>query len=156
MLSDAARAVQSHVQDEVQATTAFRLSVIENGASSRRAYMHARSEEPKDAKSMFQTPRLLLSQLGFLTFDFLKSGDFHMLSKTPSLIRDIKGLDRKPSREVAKVAVIYVAPGQEDEQSIFRNSCGSYEYDEFVASLGWEVCVAKSDICSKRLRLTQA
>ncbi|KAL2913609.1 hypothetical protein HK105_206911 [Polyrhizophydium stewartii] len=106
MLSDAARAVQSHVQDEVQATTAFRL--------------------------------LLLSQLGFLTFDFLKSGDFHMLSKTPSLIRDIKGLDRKPSREVAKVAVIYVAPGQEDEQSIFRNSCGSYEYDEFVASLGWE------------------
>jgi hypothetical protein len=40
---------------------------------------------------------------------------------------------------VAKFAVIYVGPGQEDEGSIFRNSTGSIEYDEFVSSLGWEV-----------------
>lgn len=32
-----------------------------------------------------------------------------------------------------------MAPGQEDESSILRNSAGSYQYDEFVASLGWQI-----------------
>ncbi|KAI8919457.1 hypothetical protein DFJ77DRAFT_427803, partial [Powellomyces hirtus] len=45
-------------------------------------------------------------------------------------------------RETVKLAVIYVAPGQEDEQSIFRNTHGSPEYRDFVASLGWEVDLA--------------
>jgi hypothetical protein len=43
------------------------------------------------------------------------------------------------SREVAKFALLYVAPGQEDECSILKNSRGSYQYDEFVASLGWQI-----------------
>ena len=38
-----------------------------------------------------------------------------------------------------KVAVLYVAPGQEDKHSILRNSCGSKDFEEFVAGLGWEV-----------------
>ncbi|KAI9102860.1 GTPase activating Rap/RanGAP domain-like 1, partial [Phlyctochytrium arcticum] len=46
--------------------------------------------------------------------------------------------------ETIKLAVIYVAPGQEDEQSIFQNSSGSIEYEEFIASLGWEVCLSSS------------
>ena len=32
-----------------------------------------------------------------------------------------------------------MGPGQEDEASILKNSAGSYQYDEFVASLGWQV-----------------
>lgn len=41
-----------------------------------------------------------------------------------------------------KIAVIYVGPGQEDEQSILHNAQGSPMYDDFVASLGWEVDLA--------------
>lgn len=43
------------------------------------------------------------------------------------------------SRETHKIAVIYVAEGQEDKQSILTNQGGSKAYEEFVASLGWEV-----------------
>ncbi|KAH6578448.1 hypothetical protein BASA50_009014 [Batrachochytrium salamandrivorans] len=98
---------------------------------------------PKTNDSVVPISRLLLSQMGFLTFDFMKSGDLHLLSKTPSLTRDIKGLDRKYSRDVAKVAVIYIAPGQEDEYAIFHNSGGSAAYNSFVSSLGWEVDLEK-------------
>lgn len=45
-------------------------------------------------------------------------------------------------RETIKLAIVYVGPGQEDEQSIFRNERGSAEYEEFVSTLGWEVCIA--------------
>ena len=38
-----------------------------------------------------------------------------------------------------KVAVLYVAPGQEDKLSVLRNSSGSRDFEEFVAGLGWEV-----------------
>ena len=43
------------------------------------------------------------------------------------------------SRETHKVAVIYVAAGQEDKQSILTNTGGSKAYEDFVAGLGWEV-----------------
>lgn len=41
-----------------------------------------------------------------------------------------------------KIAVIYVGPGQEDEQTILHNSHGSARYDAFVNSLGWEIDIA--------------
>lgn len=74
-----------------------------------------------------------------MNFDGTKNGTFHMLTKSPSLYRDIKGLDKRNSRETVKVAIIYVGSGQEDEQGIFRNDRGSFEYDEFVGTLGWEI-----------------
>ena len=40
-----------------------------------------------------------------------------------------------------KVAVLYVAAGQEDKHSILFNSRGSPAFEEFVAGLGWEVSV---------------
>lgn len=43
------------------------------------------------------------------------------------------------SRETQKVAVFYVAPGQEDKHSILSNSKGSKKFENFVAGLGWEV-----------------
>ena len=43
------------------------------------------------------------------------------------------------SRDTHKVAVIYVADGQEDKTSILANNAGSPLFDEFVAALGWTV-----------------
>ena len=43
------------------------------------------------------------------------------------------------SRDTHKVAVIYVAEGQEDKASVLANNTGSALFDEFVAALGWTV-----------------
>ncbi len=48
-------------------------------------------------------------------------------------------IDSDFSRESHKLAVIYVAQGQEDKQSILSNAGGSKAYEDFVAGLGWEV-----------------
>lgn len=42
-------------------------------------------------------------------------------------------------RETHKIAVVYVAEGQEDKNSILSNTCGSQAYEEFIAGLAWEV-----------------
>ena len=47
------------------------------------------------------------------------------------------------SRQTYKVAVLYVALGQEDKRSILRNTCGSREFEDFVAGLGWEVSMGE-------------
>lgn len=44
-------------------------------------------------------------------------------------------------RETHKIAIIYVAEGQEDKNSILSNDCGSQAYEEFIAGLAWEVCL---------------
>ena len=44
-----------------------------------------------------------------------------------------------PSRETHKIAVIYVACGQEDKTSVLNNNAGSQAYEAFVSGLGWEV-----------------
>lgn len=38
-----------------------------------------------------------------------------------------------------KIAVFYIAEGQEDKCSILSNERGSQAYEDFVAGLGWEV-----------------
>lgn len=43
------------------------------------------------------------------------------------------------SRETHKIAVFYIAEGQEDKCSILANERGSQAYEDFVAGLGWEV-----------------
>lgn len=43
------------------------------------------------------------------------------------------------SRETHKFAVIYVAEGQEDKNSILSNCGGSKAFEDFVSGLGWEV-----------------
>lgn len=50
------------------------------------------------------------------------------------------------SRDTHKIAVIYVAPGQEDKNTILSNQGGSQEFEEFVAGLGWEVIYQRPDI----------
>ena len=46
------------------------------------------------------------------------------------------------SRESHKIAVLYVAEGQEDKTSILSNSVGSPAYEDFVSGLAWEVSTA--------------
>ncbi|KAI9342555.1 hypothetical protein BDR26DRAFT_270352 [Obelidium mucronatum] len=86
--------------------------------------------------------RILLSHIGHLNFDSLKDGYMQQLSKSPPLFRDVKGLDKKFSRETIKVALLYVGPGQEDESCVLRNNAASLEYKELVESLGWEISVS--------------
>ena len=85
----------------------------------------------------FQQARKLFSQLGFTSWE--RRPNIHLLAKSDQLLREIKHLDGKRGREAHKIAVIYVAEGQEDKQSILSNSSGSTAYEEFVSGLGWEV-----------------
>ncbi|KAK9884222.1 hypothetical protein WA026_005171 [Henosepilachna vigintioctopunctata] len=85
----------------------------------------------------FQQCRLLFSQLGMTGWD--KRQDLHLLNKTERLLRELRNLDSQCCRETHKVAVIYVGPGQEDKNSILSNQGGSVLYEEFLASLAWEI-----------------
>ncbi|VDK59036.1 unnamed protein product [Gongylonema pulchrum] len=60
-----------------------------------------------------------------------------------SFSRDVRHLDQTYSREVHKVAVIYVAKGQEDKVSVLSNSFGSDAFNEFVSHLGWRVEIGR-------------
>ncbi|CAI2309070.1 unnamed protein product [Caenorhabditis sp. 36 PRJEB53466] len=57
--------------------------------------------------------------------------------------RDLKHLDQTSSREVHKVAIIYVSEGQEDRSSILSNIAASPQFDEFTGELGWEVKIGR-------------
>ncbi|XP_013400060.1 ral GTPase-activating protein subunit alpha-1-like isoform X2 [Lingula anatina] len=102
--------------------------------------MSAKSTTPApshDPVSTFQTCRMLLNQLGFLTW--IKRTSFDLLHKSDKLLRELKNLDKQRCRETHKIAVIYVGEGQEDKQSILTTQAGSKAYEDFVAGLGWEV-----------------
>ncbi|NXM66853.1 RGPA2 protein, partial [Serilophus lunatus] len=99
----------------------------------------ARQEEPRPAEpqASFYFCRLLLNDLGMNSWDRRKS--FHLLKKNSKLLRELKNLDSRQCRETHKIAVFYIAEGQEDKCSILANSRGSQAYEDFVAGLGWEV-----------------
>ncbi|PIO73574.1 hypothetical protein TELCIR_04446 [Teladorsagia circumcincta] len=58
--------------------------------------------------------------------------------------RDLKHLDQTCAREVHKVAVIYVADGQEDKQSILSNTTASPCFERFVSELGWQINASRA------------
>ncbi|KAA0185849.1 hypothetical protein HAZT_HAZT009887, partial [Hyalella azteca] len=92
---------------------------------------------PREEASPFQQCRLLFDQLGLAAWEKRKS--LHTLKKNDKLLREIKNLDNQKCRETHKIAVLYVAIGQEDKMSILSNSGGSQRFEEFVGGLGWEV-----------------
>ncbi|XP_064005035.1 ral GTPase-activating protein subunit alpha-1 isoform X3 [Pogoniulus pusillus] len=92
------------------------------------------SQKPQSA---FYYCRLLLSILGMNSWD--KRRSFHLLKKNEKLLRELRNLDSRQCRETHKIAVFYVAEGQEDKHSILTNTGGSQAYEDFVAGLGWEV-----------------
>ncbi|NWJ00903.1 RGPA2 protein, partial [Crypturellus undulatus] len=99
----------------------------------------AHQEEPCPARpqASFYFCRLLLNDLGMNSWDRRKS--FHLLKKNSKLLRELKNLDSRQCRETHKIAVFYIAEGQEDKCSILSNARGSQAYEDFVAGLGWEV-----------------
>ncbi|KAG8192293.1 hypothetical protein JTE90_002117 [Oedothorax gibbosus] len=92
---------------------------------------------PVEANSPFQHCRLLLNQLGFTSWE--RRSQFDLLKKNEQLLRELRNLDKQVCRDTHKIAVIYVAGGQEDKNSILSNLGASQEFEEFVAGLGWEV-----------------
>ncbi|KAL8608299.1 hypothetical protein ACOMHN_042166 [Nucella lapillus] len=93
--------------------------------------------EIEDPVSPFQMCRMLLNQMGLLSWE--KRCHFDLLKKSDKLLRELKNLDIQRCRETHKIAVIYVAAGQEDKNSILSNSGASRAFEDFVAGLGWEV-----------------
>ncbi|NXH87736.1 RGPA2 protein, partial [Edolisoma coerulescens] len=92
---------------------------------------------PAEPQASFYFCRLLLNDLGMNSWDRRKS--FHLLKKNSKLLRELKNLDSRQCRETHKIAVFYIAEGQEDKCSILANARGSQAYEDFVAGLGWEV-----------------
>ncbi|XP_059614307.1 probable Rho GTPase-activating protein CG5521 [Phlebotomus argentipes] len=85
----------------------------------------------------FHYCRLLFSQLGLASWE--KRQRTNLLTRTDKLLRELRNLDTQKCRETHKMAVIYVGSGQEDKNSILRNTCGSSTYEMFVSALGWEI-----------------
>ncbi|XP_072554846.1 ral GTPase-activating protein subunit alpha-2 isoform X2 [Paramormyrops kingsleyae] len=94
----------------------------------------------QEPKAPFYFCRLLLNDLGMNSWDRRKS--FHILKKNSKLLRELKNLDSRQCRETHKIAVLYIADGQEDKCSILSNTEGSQAYEDFVSGLGWEVELA--------------
>ncbi|XP_057358659.1 ral GTPase-activating protein subunit alpha-2 isoform X1 [Manis pentadactyla] len=92
---------------------------------------------PTEPRGPFYFCRLLLDDLGMNSWDRRKN--FHLLKKNSKLLRELKNLDSRQCRETHKIAVFYIAEGQEDKCSILSNERGSQAYEDFVAGLGWEV-----------------
>ncbi|XP_042565713.1 ral GTPase-activating protein subunit alpha-1 isoform X2 [Clupea harengus] len=88
-------------------------------------------------QSAFYYCRMLLNILGMNSWE--KRSSFHLLKKNEKLLRELKNLDSRQCRETHKIAVFYVAEGQEDKHSILSNTSGSQAYEDFVSGLGWEV-----------------
>ncbi|CAL8089966.1 unnamed protein product [Orchesella dallaii] len=87
--------------------------------------------------SSFMLSRRLFSHLGLTGWE--KRSTVDLLQKDEKLLRELKHLDAQKCRETHKIAVIYVAEGQEDKHSILSNTGGSESYEDFVSGLGWEV-----------------
>ncbi|XP_059477062.1 ral GTPase-activating protein subunit alpha-1 isoform X2 [Neocloeon triangulifer] len=81
--------------------------------------------------------KLLFSHFGYTGWE--RRSHINLLRKDEKFIREIRNLDAKICRETHKIAVFYVADGQEDKNSILSNTSGSAAYEEFVAGLAWEV-----------------
>jgi len=87
--------------------------------------------------SPFQHCRLLFSQFGLAGWE--RRSHLHLLDKSEKLLRELRNLDTQRCRETHKIAIIYIAPGQEDKNSILSNTGGSQAYENFIAALAWEV-----------------
>jgi len=84
-----------------------------------------------------QTIRLQLSQWGFLNVSNLDN--WTPLINSPELQNNLKKFDKLPIRESIKIAIIYLAEGQEDARSLLQNNRGSESFNQFMTTMGWVV-----------------
>ncbi|CAD5210290.1 unnamed protein product [Bursaphelenchus xylophilus] len=88
------------------------------------------SSQTKSLQSHAQEWRVFMSDMQF-------TEDVRVPASEQNFPRDLRHLDQTLSREVHKVALIYVGMGQEDKQSILSNSRATPAFDDFVSRLGW-------------------
>lgn len=69
-------------------------------------------------------------------FQHLKAEDMVLLENGKKLSRSLKLLDDVSDRECHKIGVLYVAKGQEHQNSILANESGSQDYEDFINALG--------------------
>ncbi|CAF1014308.1 unnamed protein product [Adineta steineri] len=100
---------------------------------------------PLPRNDRFALCRSHITQLGLMMFENRQNIDLLNTSKTncDQLLRELKNLDTLDCRETHKIAVIYIGYGQEDKTSIFNNTHGSTNYEEFLTHLGWQVELSK-------------
>ena len=110
-----------------------------DGHSFKRSSSHPETKKSvrESELSFFWKCRRLIDQMGFLSWE--KRTRVDLLSKNDRVLREIRNLDNQKCRETHKIAVIYVAEGQEDKNSILLNTSGSRAFESFVSGLGWEV-----------------
>ena len=83
--------------------------------------------------------RLFLSHMGFL--EEAQRKRIHLLSLSQRLKRSLKELDKTNAREMVKIGLIYVRPGQEKQHAILANDAASERFTKFAAGLGWSVSI---------------
>ncbi|XP_070503032.1 probable Rho GTPase-activating protein CG5521 isoform X2 [Chironomus tepperi] len=110
---------------------------IRSTNTSARSENRYESTRTKNEPQIFHFGRLLFNQFGLSGWERRKRT--YLLNRTDKLLRELRNLDAQKCRETHKMAVIYVASGQEDKNSILRNSSGSSTYEMFVSALGWEI-----------------
>lgn len=76
------------------------------------------STRSKNDPPVFHFGRLLFSQIGLAGWERRKRTN--LLNRNEKLLRELRNLDAQKCRETHKMAVIYVANGQEDKNSILR------------------------------------
>lgn len=85
--------------------------------------------------------RLLLSQMGFLSLASQKN--FVQLHSNMKLMRSLVTLDKTQPRDTHKIALVYVANGQDDQMELFYNEDASDQFKDFVQSITWGVPLKK-------------
>ncbi|KAJ6252709.1 rho gtpase-activating protein [Anaeramoeba flamelloides] len=93
--------------------------------------------KPNLPQSHWHLCRLFLSQFGFLSLE--SKNDLVPLKRSDRLERSLKELDKRPPREAQKIGVIYIGPGQTEQNDILSNEIASPLFEEFINGLGWEV-----------------
>lgn len=91
----------------------------------------------------FHYCRLLFSQLGLAGWERRKRT--HLLIRTDKLLRELRNLDMQRCRETHKLAVIYVASGQEDKNSILRYFVVVHTLSILTNQLSW-CCVPETRV----------
>jgi len=90
-----------------------------------------------EPQSAIHLCRLFLEHMGLLKEAYAKK--IHLLSLSSRLKRSLKELDKTNAREMIKIGLIYVRPGQEKQHDILANDCGSERFVKFTSGLGWSV-----------------
>lgn len=95
------------------------ITIRSSTASMKSEKQESSTSTPKKLEPpMFHFGRLLFSQLGLAGWERRKRTN--LLSRTDKLLRELRNLDAQKCRETHKMAVIYVANGQEDKSSILK------------------------------------